>query len=116
MTQVWLPSEGDSAYDNDTHVAGIGPNANSARQQAFEALLSTNDDHQREFNAGRLGQPTIRIVKPGTFTDYRRWRGETLNTGVGQVKVPAVMVDLASLKWLEERVMKEFPISPASRL
>ena len=84
---VWLLSEGASACDNDTHAADIGPNANPARQRAFEALLSTNDDHQHEFNADRLGQPTIRIVKP-----------EKLNTGVGQVKAPVVMVDSASLE------------------
>ena len=85
----------------------LGPNANLARQKAFEALLSTNDDHQREFDAGRLRLPTIRIVKPGTFSDYRRWRGEKLNTGIGQIKVPVVMVDPASIEWLEERVVKE---------
>ncbi|KIM56348.1 hypothetical protein SCLCIDRAFT_1220383 [Scleroderma citrinum Foug A] len=89
-------------------IAGdTGPNANLARQKAFEALLSTNDDHQREFDAGRLRLPTIRIVKPGTFSDYRRWRGEKLNTGIGQIKVPVVMVDPASIEWLEERVVKE---------
>ena len=86
---------------------GIGPNAHAARQKAFEALLSTNDDHQSEFDAGRLRQPTIRIVKPGTFSEYRQWRGERLNTGIGQIKVPVVMVDLASIEWMEERVVKE---------
>jgi len=90
-----------------SNAADIGPDANSARQKAFEALLSTNDDHQRAFDAGRLRQPTIRIVKPGTFSDYRRWRGEKLNVGVGQIKVPAVMIDPTSIEWVEERVVKE---------
>jgi len=92
---------------SDSNAVGIGPNATSARQKAFEALLSTNEDHQRASDAGRLRQPTIRIVKHGTFSDYRRWRGEKLNTGVGQIKVPAVMIDPASIEWLEERVVKE---------
>ena len=103
---IGMPSfHSDSVHDSNA--VGIGPNANSARQKAFKALLSTNDDHQRAFNAGRLRQPTIRIVKPGTFSDYRQWRGELLNTGVGQIKVPAIMIDPASIEWLEERVVKE---------
>ena len=91
----------------DTHPVGIGPNINMARQQAFEALLSTNDNHQLAFDTGRLRMPTIRIVKPGTFADYRRWRGEKLNTGVGQIKVPVVMVDPNSIEWVTERVVRE---------
>ncbi|KIM56344.1 hypothetical protein SCLCIDRAFT_1220376 [Scleroderma citrinum Foug A] len=84
-----------------------GPNVNMARQKAFDALLSTNDNHQLAFDAGRLRMPTIRIVKPGTFADYRRWRGEKLNTGVGQIKVPVVMVDPNSIEWVTERVVTE---------
>ena len=90
-----------------THDLIIGPNANSARQKAFEALVSTNDEHQRAFNAGRLRLPTIRIVKHGTFAEYRRWRGAKLNAGVGQIKVPVAMMDPDSVGWLEERVVKE---------
>ena len=96
---------GDPA--RDTHAVDIGLNANSARQKAFKALVSTNDNHQRAFDTGRLRQPTVRIVKPGTFSDYRQWRGEKLNAGVGQIKVPVVMIDPASIEWLEERVVKE---------
>ena len=91
----------------DTHMVGIGAKASSARQRAFEALVSTNDEHQRAFDAGRLRLPTIRIVKPGTFRDYRRYRGEQLNTAVGQTKVPVVVTSPDVLVWLEERVAKE---------
>jgi len=103
---IGIPSlRSETAHGSDA--VGIGPNANSARQKAFEALLSTNDDHQHAFDAGRLRQPTIRIVKPGTFSDYRRWRGAKQNSGIGQIKVPVVMVDPVSIEWLEERVVKE---------
>jgi len=95
----------DSAQD--IHAVGIGPNANTARQKAFEVLLLTSDNHQRAFDTGRLRMPTIRIVKPGTFADYRQWRGEKLNTGVGQIKVPVVMVDPDSIEWLTDRVVAE---------
>ncbi|KAL4066488.1 GH3 auxin-responsive promoter [Scleroderma yunnanense] len=85
----------------------IGLGANLARQKAFEALVMTNDEHQSAFNTGRLRLPTIRIVKHGTFADYRRWQGEKLNVGVGQIKVPVVMTNPNSYEWLAERVVRE---------
>ena len=88
-------------------LAYIGTEANLARQKAFEALVSTNVEHQRAFDAGRLRLPTIRIVNPGTFKDYRRYRGELLNTAVGQTKVPVVVTNPDVLVRLEERVAKE---------
>ena len=88
-------------------MVGIGAEASSARQKALEALLSTNDEHQRAFDAGRLRLPTIRIVKTGTFADYRQCRGEQLNACLGQIKVPVVAKDPDVLLWLEERVVKE---------
>ena len=44
----------------------------------------------------------IRIVKPGTFSEYREWQEGKLNVGVGQIKVPVVMMDPDSIGWLEE--------------
>ncbi|KAI6138938.1 GH3 auxin-responsive promoter-domain-containing protein [Pisolithus tinctorius] len=85
----------------------MGPNAKSARQKAFAALVATSDEHQIAFDTDEFGLPTIRIVKPGTFTDYRRWRGETLNVGVGQIKLPSVLFDPKAQEWVAERVMLE---------
>ena len=96
-----------TALHMDTHMAGTGTEAGAARQRVFEALVSTNEEHQRAFDAGQLRLPTIRIVKPGTFRDYRRYRGEQLNTPVGQTKVPVVVTNPDVLAWLEERVAKE---------
>ncbi|KAI6129067.1 GH3 auxin-responsive promoter [Pisolithus croceorrhizus] len=89
-----------SSYD-------LGPNAKSARQKAFAALAATSEEHQIAFDADELGLPTIRIVKPGTFPDYRRWRGESMKFGVGQIKVPVVLSDPKAQEWIEERVMVE---------
>ncbi|KAI6038427.1 GH3 auxin-responsive promoter-domain-containing protein [Pisolithus marmoratus] len=85
----------------------IGPNAKLARQKAFAALVATSDEHQIAFDTDELGLPTIRIVKPGTFADYRRWRGESMNVGVGQIKLPAVLSDPKAQEWMAERVMME---------
>ncbi|KAI6038444.1 GH3 auxin-responsive promoter [Pisolithus marmoratus] len=85
----------------------IGFNAKFARQKAFEAVAATSEEHQIAFDADELGLPTIRIVKPGTFADYRRWRGESMGFGVGQIKVPVVLSDPRAQEWMRERVMME---------
>ncbi|KAI6038428.1 GH3 auxin-responsive promoter-domain-containing protein [Pisolithus marmoratus] len=85
----------------------IGPNVKLARQKAFTALVATSDEHQIAFDTDEFGLPTIRIVKPGTFADYRRWRGENTNVGGGQIKLPAVLFDPKAQEWMEERVMME---------
>jgi auxin responsive GH3 family protein len=47
-------------------------------------------------------------VKLGTFMDYRRWKGEKMNVGTGQIKVPVVLLDCAGQEWVAKRVVKEF--------
>ncbi|KAF9231635.1 hypothetical protein BU15DRAFT_68166 [Melanogaster broomeanus] len=44
---------------------------------------------------------------PGTFMEYRRWRGEQMNVGAGQIKVPVVLSDSAAQEWIVERVVQE---------
>ena len=56
---------------------------------------------------GKTRPPTIRIVAPGTFMEYRRWRGENLKIGLGQVKVPVVLSHAESIAWMLERVTHE---------
>ena len=54
-----------------------------------------------------MRQPTIRIVKPGTFMEYKRWRVDSAGVGINQVKVPVVMQDSKAIKWVVERVVME---------
>ncbi|KAI6011784.1 GH3 auxin-responsive promoter [Pisolithus marmoratus] len=88
-------------------IGDIGPSAKLARQKAFEALVTTNEDHRYALDTGRIGLPTVRIVRPGTFAEYRLWRGESMKTGVGQVKVPVVMLNEGQQQWIVERVVTE---------
>ncbi|KAL4066057.1 GH3 auxin-responsive promoter [Scleroderma citrinum] len=85
----------------------LGLNAHLSREKAFEALVTTNYEHQAQLNFGGLRLPTIRILKHGTFMEYRQWRGESMNVGVNQLKVPVVMWDPNALAWLIERVVRE---------
>lgn len=88
-------------------VGDIGPSANLARQNAFDALAATNDEHQCAFDTGRLRLPTIRIVKPGTFAEYRLWRSESMKAGIGQIKVPVVMSNQDQQEWIVKKVVME---------
>ncbi|KAI5990143.1 GH3 auxin-responsive promoter [Pisolithus albus] len=88
-------------------IGDIGPGATAARQKAFEALVRANEEHQRAFDAGQIRLPTIRVVKPGTFAEYRLWRCESTNAGVGQIKVPIVLSKEDQQEWIVERVIAE---------
>ena len=64
-------------------------------------------DYQERVDLGRMRQPTIRIVKPGTFMEYRQWRVDGAGVGISQVKVPVVMQDSKAIEWMVERVVME---------
>ncbi|KIJ06317.1 hypothetical protein PAXINDRAFT_103419 [Paxillus involutus ATCC 200175] len=85
----------------------LGSRSHFARQKLFEALDATNIAHRRALDNGRIRLPTIRIVKPGTFMEYRQRKGKKLNFGAGQIKVPVVLSESACKEWLEERVVEE---------
>ncbi|KAF9234048.1 GH3 auxin-responsive promoter [Melanogaster broomeanus] len=84
----------------------LGPNSHLAAQRLFDALFSANIAGPNAAFFHDL-TPTIRIVKPGTFMEYRRWRGEQMNVGAGQIKVPVVLSDSAAQEWVVERVVQE---------
>ena len=84
-----------------------GPNAHLARQKLFDALVATNTEHKRGLEQGKIHLPTIRIVKGGTFAEYRHWKGESSNIASGQIKVPAVLLNPTVQEWILERVVQE---------
>ncbi|KAF8833580.1 hypothetical protein BDN67DRAFT_976529 [Paxillus ammoniavirescens] len=85
----------------------LGPNSHLAPQKLFNALAAIDYNYKDAVDQSHVGLPTIRIVKPGTFTDYRRWRGEMVNLVGGQIKVPVVLLDCAAQEWIMERVISE---------
>ncbi|KAG6369051.1 hypothetical protein JVT61DRAFT_1919 [Boletus reticuloceps] len=77
-------------------------------QRLFEALGTANDEYRNPPQSGETCVPTIRIVKPGTFMEYRRWKGEKMRIGLGQIKVPVVLASAEAQEWMLERVTQEF--------
>ncbi|KIJ13248.1 hypothetical protein PAXINDRAFT_100832 [Paxillus involutus ATCC 200175] len=85
----------------------LGSKSHIARQKLFDALVATNISHQFALDNACAHLPTIRIVKPGTFMAYRLRKGEKLNIGAGQTKVPVVLPESTSKEWIEEKVVQE---------
>ncbi|KAH7924386.1 hypothetical protein BV22DRAFT_1035202 [Leucogyrophana mollusca] len=85
----------------------IGPNAHMAPQQLHDNLYHADIILRYVIDHGRVGPSTIRILKPGTFKDFRGWKIGLTNSGVGQVKVPVVLKDEKAVRWFLERVVQE---------
>ena len=85
----------------------LDPIIGQLKQKSLEVLLAMNADHRDHIDIGVMHPPTIRIVKPGTFAEYRRWKVETKGVDINQVKVPVVMSDPSALEWITERVVRE---------
>ncbi|KAG0700098.1 hypothetical protein DFH29DRAFT_646609 [Suillus ampliporus] len=78
-----------------------------AKQRLVDALSRMNEQVSCDYARGAIGMPTIRVVKPGTFTKYRKWRGEAAKIGTCQMKVPVVMGDTIAQAWIMNRVELE---------
>ena len=92
---------------NVQHSYDLGSKVQFLKEKTLEVFLAMNFNHQALLNARTLRPPTIRIVKPGTFMEFRVWRVENKGAGISQVKIPAVMLDPKAVEWMEERVMRE---------
>ncbi|EIW81613.1 hypothetical protein CONPUDRAFT_144312 [Coniophora puteana RWD-64-598 SS2] len=63
----------------------------SMRDQLAHALCASNENFAVGYSKTISSRPTIRLVSRGTFAEFRRWKGERLGSGSGQIKVPVVM-------------------------
>ncbi|KAG6332763.1 hypothetical protein ID866_6328 [Astraeus odoratus] len=81
--------------------------ANEAPARLLTELCCLNKEFRTSLDIGRMKWPTIRVLKHGTFKEYRQWKVEATKSGSGQVKVPVVMWDNTAREWLSERVERE---------
>lgn len=88
----------------------IPTSASSAVTQVQAALFEQNDNYRTETLAGKIGTPVIRVVRQGTFGEYREWKVRKDNIAAGQIKVPTVVFNHEVLEFLEERVIEEFSV------
>ncbi|KAI6044802.1 hypothetical protein EDC04DRAFT_2639856, partial [Pisolithus marmoratus] len=85
------------------------PEAAKARTKLHNELCRLNE----EFDPQRQQIPTVRVLEPGTFGEYRRGRVEMIDTDSGQAKVLVLMSDNAAREWMLARVRKELGVQMA---
>ncbi|KAH7908476.1 GH3 auxin-responsive promoter [Hygrophoropsis aurantiaca] len=85
----------------------LKPNAHLALHEVRDELRRINYNVNVHFSIKAIGEPTIWILKPGTFREYRQWRLGIARTAAGQTKVPVFVMDEATKEWLKARVMHE---------
>ena len=97
--------------DSKTQHARLPPSS-SGRNPA-QALVIVQERLQKDAayksycDDSYAGDPTIRILKPGTFKEYRQWKGDTSGISSGQIKVPTMLTDPVTIDWLANRVILE---------
>ncbi|KDR82100.1 hypothetical protein GALMADRAFT_221985 [Galerina marginata CBS 339.88] len=97
------------AYGFFVELEGKTGPAHLALAQVQDSLL-LHEGYRKFYDMGRIADPTIRVVAPGTFQAYRAWKIQTTGCAAGQVKVPTTIVDLATMEWLAKRVVYEVQV------
>ncbi|KAI6019867.1 GH3 auxin-responsive promoter, partial [Pisolithus orientalis] len=95
------------AYLVEVH-GELHPEATKAPMKLHGELCRLNE----EFDPRRMQIPTIRVLEPGAFGEYRQWRIEVTNSGSGQTKVPVLMWDNSAREWMLARVRRELAADP----
>jgi len=86
----------------------LAPSASTVPQLVHDALSEYNGNYLKESLYGRIDKPVVRILRRGTFGEYREWKARKDNIAAGQIKVPAVVYNPEILQFLDERVIQEF--------
>jgi len=73
----------------------------------LDELLRTNENIAWGVANDVLGKPTIRLVRPGTFSDFLQLKLDEGSNGLGQIKVPVVLPKAAYVTWFSNRVVQE---------
>jgi len=79
----------------------------STRETIMRGLSSHNASFVDGISECRSSWPTVRIVAPGTFAEFRLWKGRVNGAGCSQVKVPIIMTDEKAQVFVLERVVME---------
>ncbi|KAF8888218.1 GH3 auxin-responsive promoter [Infundibulicybe gibba] len=84
-----------------------GSRAHDAPRRLQEYLFSTNSTFAQFHLDSKVGEPSVRVLAPGTFGGYRLWRIGVSGSGSGQTKVPTVIYNPEAKDWLIGRVVWE---------
>jgi hypothetical protein len=104
-TLVWfIFGQQPHMYAYSVHSPGRNP---AQALVIVQEKLQTDAAYKNYCDDSYAGDPTIRILKSGTFKDYRQWKSYTRGISPGQMKVPTMLTDPVTIDWLAERVVLE---------
>ncbi|KAJ3284848.1 hypothetical protein HDU79_007814 [Rhizoclosmatium sp. JEL0117] len=68
--------------------------------------LREQNERFEQFYGDKLRKCVVRVLRSGTFAEYRAWRAEVV--GSGQVKIPVVIQALETKEWFLARCLQCF--------
>ncbi|KAF8552839.1 hypothetical protein OG21DRAFT_1485894 [Imleria badia] len=78
-----------------------------APQRMLDDLIRSDENIAWAFAESVIREPTIRLVRSGTFSAFRQLKLDEGSSNLGQVKVPVVLPKPAYVTWFSSRVVKE---------
>ncbi|KAI9459008.1 GH3 auxin-responsive promoter [Boletus coccyginus] len=83
------------------------PDLALAPEHVLDELLRSHKLIVRAFERELFSKPTIRLVRPGTFSDFRQLKLDEGSSNLGQIKVPVVLLKAEYVTWFSDRVVDE---------
>ncbi|KAF8553870.1 hypothetical protein OG21DRAFT_1441256 [Imleria badia] len=78
-----------------------------APERVLDELIRSNKNIAWALAREVFRKPTIRLVRSGTFSDFRQLKLDEGSNNLGQVKVPVVLPKAAYVTWFSNRVVQE---------
>jgi hypothetical protein len=78
-----------------------------APERVLDELIRSNKNIAWALARDVFRKPTIRLVRSGTFSDFRQLKLDEGSNNLGQVKVPVVLPKAAYVTWFSNRVVQE---------
>ncbi|KAH0835636.1 GH3 auxin-responsive promoter [Lanmaoa asiatica] len=78
-----------------------------ATEHVLDELSRTNENIAWAHAHELFRKPTIRLVRSGTFSDFRQLKLDEGSNNLGQVKVPVVLPKASYVTWFSDRVVQE---------
>ncbi|KAI9458996.1 GH3 auxin-responsive promoter, partial [Boletus coccyginus] len=83
------------------------PDLALAPERVLDELLRSNKNLAWTFENELFRKPTIWLVRPGTFSDFRQLKLDEGSNNLGQIKVPVVLPKAEYVTWFSNRVVDE---------
>ena len=96
-----LPCVSLMKHFGNWHSAALAP------ERALDELSRSNENIAEAPARDLFRQPTIRIVRSGTFSDFRQLKLDEGGNNLGQIKVPVILLKPAYITWFSDRVVQE---------